>query len=210
MFTPATRAAVVLVLGLSVLLAAPRRSDAAPATPLPGTVGLTQRQVTVRNACVSTYREIKKAKRGDDAALVLALLHPRITGLDFDPDKPAKSKASTKRFQDWMDRLTKLYATARKVQEAHRLNAATTPEAKVEAVARMVILLQQAHLLMQTVEIPVSIRKQPDAVTVFCDQILEVAEPLEAQVKEARGACARFITDGKVGAGWWTPVCADP
>lgn len=208
MFTPATRAAVVLL--LIALFAAPRRSDAAPATPLPGSVGLVQKEVTLRNACAATFREIKKVKGGDDKAMVAALLVKRLTGLDFDPDKPAKVKASNKRMEDWMANLLKLYTPARKAQEAIFVDAAATPQAKVEALARMLILVEQAVKLLHGTEVPVWVRKYPEAATAFCDRMLEVAEPLENQVKEIRATCARTITEGQVGDGWWTSVCADP
>jgi hypothetical protein len=206
MLTPAARAAVVLV----AFVAAPRRAAAEAPKPLPGTVGLVQKEDALRNACVPTFRVIKKVKRGDDAALVAALTYPRIGGLDFDPARPARQKASLKKFEQWYQGLDRRFRDARTVQEKLVTADGATGQAKVEGVARVVLLTEQAAMLVDAVEIPASVRKQPEAADVFCDMLHERAEPLRASAEEARVACRRMIGDASLPLGWWSEVCAMP
>jgi hypothetical protein len=65
-------------------------------------------------------------------------------------------------------------------------------------------------MLIESPAMPPSLRKNPEAVDIFCDRMLEVAEPLRAQAKDARAACARAIADHAVPAGWWSDLCVAP
>jgi hypothetical protein len=150
-------------------------------------------------------------KRGDDPAMVAALTYPRISGLEFDPAKGSKVvQASMRKFETWLKNLHTEFDAARKVQEQVVFADGTTAQAKVEAVARMAILLDQAVMLIESPAMPASLRKTPEAVDIFCDRMLEVAEPIRAQAKDARAACARTIADHAVPAGWWSDICVAP
>jgi len=196
---------------VAVALSTPATAAARPATsPLPGSVGLSQQDVPVKNACAPTFRSIKKVKAGDAPTFVVAMTHPRLAGLDMDPDRPARAKASLKRFDAWFKLLTQRFTDARTVQERAFFAPTATPQAKAEAAARMVLLLEQAAMLIDSVEIPANVRKLPEAADVFCATLAEQAEPLRAKTTEARQACARIIVDATLPEGWWTPVCIVP
>src|SRR5687767_1516617 len=104
----------------AAVIATAATAAARPAPPrlVPGSVGLTQKEVPLRNACTPTYIQVKKTKRGDDPALVAAFTYPRITGLDMDPGNQRRAKASLEKFNKWFVNLTKTMETATKAQYA--------------------------------------------------------------------------------------------
>lgn len=179
-------------------------------TPVPGAPGLTQRDVPIRNACATSFRVIKRVRAGDDPALVAALTHVRLTGLDLAPDDPARARESLKRFQTWLDLARKRADAAVKVQTAAFTADGATARTRVEAAARVALVHDQLARLLGAVEIPANIRGMPEAVTVYCDTLAEQIEPLRARADEARGACAKAMIDGAVGPGWWSAVCVVP
>lgn len=205
--TPAARATVAAAATIVALVAAPRRAAADAPRPLAGSVGLVQKETAVRNACVGSFRTIKKVKRGDDPAFVAAMTYPRAKPLDIDPANQVRARASLKRFETWFKGLEKQFTTARKVQETVGFAPGATPQAKVEAAARISILIDQAAMLLEAVEMPAHIRKDAEGRDVFCDTMLERAEPLRKHAAEARGACARAIAESSLAPGWWTEVC---
>jgi hypothetical protein len=194
---------------LQVFLSLAALTSAAAAGPalVPGTVGLTQKEVPLRNACTKTFTQIKKAKRGDDAAFAAALTHPRITGLDFDPGHKARAEASKKRFEKWLTDLQGKMEVVQKAQQAVFLDAASTPQMKAEAAARIALMIDQGALVIASSEIPPNIRKIPDAVDAYCDMLDDRVEPMRAKAQEARDACNKVITDGKLTDGWFIVVC---
>jgi len=196
---------------LALALLVPAAVAAQPSTTLlPGTVGLSQKDVPVRNACGGAFRSIKQVKKGDAATFVVAMTHARLTGLDMDPARPARAKVRLKPFGAWFKPLAQRFGAGRKVQERAIFDPAATAQTKAEAAARMVLLLEQAALLIDTVEIPANVRKLPETADAFCDTLDEHAEPLRNNAAEARQACARIIADGALPVGWWTPVCLPP
>lgn len=208
MRTPAARAALVTL----ALVAAAGPADAERASPLPGSVGLTQRQVATPHACVpgGAFRQVKRVKGGDDPTFAKAMVMSPIRGLDFDPEKPARVKVSTKKFQAWIETMQKRFSAARKEQEKVVHDPAAAPEAKVAAVARIAILADQTVLLLDAIEVPPSVRKMREAKDAFCDRMDEVAEPLRTQAADARAYCAALIAKHTVAAGWWTEICVLP
>jgi hypothetical protein len=199
----------LLLAAAFVATAATATARPAPPQPVPGTVGLTMKEVPIRNSCSKTFVQVKKVKPGDDPALIAVLTHPRITGLDMDPEKKARTKASLEKFNHWFQTLTTKLETANAAQQ--KLFAeATTPAAKAEAAARMSFVLDQSAHLIEAAEIPVNIRKMPEAAEVYCDTLFEKTEPLRAKAKEAREACAKVITDSKLTDGWFLAVCTPP
>ncbi|HUQ08224.1 MAG TPA: hypothetical protein VM261_37275 [Kofleriaceae bacterium] len=201
-------ASPILLAVAVVAIAATASARPAPPRLVPGTVGLTQKDLALRNSCTSTFTQVKKTKRGDDPAFVAAMTYPRITGLDLDPEKKARAKASLEKFDTWFKNLMKTMETATKAQHAILFNSATTPGAKVEAAARLSLLLDQAALIIESSEVPRNIRTYEEAVTAYCDTLAEKTEPLRAQAKEARGACAKFAAEAKLGDAWWVTVCS--
>ena len=149
-------------------------------------------------------------KRGDDPALVKALTWRRITGLDFDPDNQVHATASMKKFDTWFRGVTDAFTAAVKIQTAIVFDKAATPQARLEATARYVMLQDQVASLLRNVEIPSNIRTNPEAVTAFCDAMDEKVVPIEASAKQGREACAKVIADGKLAAGWWSEFCVVP
>lgn len=196
----------------AVLLAVAATASARPAkpTPVPGAVGLVQREVPLRNACTPTFTEIKQTKRGDDPALVAALTFPRITGLDMDPANERRSKASLQKFNTWLTDLTKTMEKATKAQRAIISDPSSPPQAKVEAAARVAILLDHMARVLESAEVPRNLRAMPEAVDIFCDTLAEKTEALHAQANDARAACTRLATEAKLAPGWHTAVCTPP
>ncbi|MBZ0236536.1 MAG: hypothetical protein K8M05_29685, partial [Deltaproteobacteria bacterium] len=196
----------------ATLLAVAATAGARPAkpTPVPGAVGLVQRDVPLRNACAATFTEIKKTKRGDDPAFVAALTHARLTGLDLNPANERRHKADLKKFETWFQNLTRTAEKATKAQYAIISDASSTPQAKVEAAARVAILLEHVALVIESSEIPRHVRATPEAAEVYCDTLAEKTEPLHEQARQARDACARLASEAKLAAGWHTAVCTRP
>lgn len=150
------------------------------------------RVVKLGEAKGDAHRQVARAKLAlVDAKLedYLALTFP--TGLDFDPAKPGASKASTKKFQDWLATKTKLGAEARDRYTA-LLAANQQPEIGVAAIARAGQLVESMAIDLATAEIPRDVRSgqfSADKIAAFCDKLVEVSEPLIAQAKTAFETC---------------------
>jgi hypothetical protein len=203
---PRPAAPLLLAVALAAT-AATASARPAPARLVPGSVGLTQKDVPLRNACTRTFTQVKKTRRGDAPAFAAAMTYPRITGLDMDPAKKARAKASLEKFDAWFQNLMKTMETATKAEHAILFNSATTPGAKVEAAARLSLLLDHAAVIIESSEVPKNIRTYEEAVDAYCDTLAEKTEPLRAQAKEARAACAKFAADAKLDDAWWVSVC---
>lgn len=191
-----------------VLLAVLASTAAAGPTLVPGTVGLTKKEVSLRNSCTKTFTQVKKARRGDEPAFVAAMTYPRITGLDMDPKKEARAKASLEKFNKWLTKLLETSETAIKVQRAVFDDPAATPTAKVEAAARMSLLYDQTANIIDAAEVPKNVRAYEEAVHAFCDTLFEKTDAIRQQAKDARAACAKAAADSKLGDAWFVPVCA--
>jgi hypothetical protein len=125
-------------------------------------------------------------------AKVFALTFP--TGLDFDPDPKKKTKkaASLAKFNDFVENMKKVSGDARKFYEGWLTDDKRDAEAKVRAVARIVQIHTRVASLLVRAEIPKDVRSgefRDEKVSAFCDQMMQVAEPLVAQSEEATRVC---------------------
>lgn len=178
--------------------------------PLPGFTGLTYRDVDVPDGCVPRIRVIHRSRKGDDPELVRLLTWPRLVGLDFPPEDPARQQASMKRFSAWLRRLTDQGKKVTDRQIAIMRDTTRAPAERVAAVARLALAQEQVTNLIGGLDIPPAVRKVEDAASAYCDALQTQVEPLRAEVDEIRGACRRLIVDTQVAAGWWTDVCQPP
>lgn len=195
---------------VAAVVAATATASAGPAQPVPGTVGLTRREVTLRDACATSWTKHTVTKRGDEPRLVAALTWPRISGLDFDPARKARAQASLKRFEAWLRGLQTAVREAVEVQTTIARDPAATPTARVEAIARVVLVSDQMAGLLRATEHPRGLRRDPEAVQIFCDTLDEQIAPIEQQAQDARDRCNQIIASAAIGTGWWTAVCAAP
>lgn len=178
--------------------------------PLPGFTGLTYREVDVRDGCIPRIRVIHRSRKGDDPELVRLLTWPRLVGLDFAPEMPARQQANMKRFEAWLRALTDQGTKVTDRQLAIVRDTTRPPAERVAAAARLALAQEQVTILIGGLDIPPAVRKVEDAASAYCDALKTQVEPLQAQVDEIRGACQRLIVDNQVAAGWWTDVCQPP
>lgn len=205
------RALVVatLMVGAASLARAPSTAAADKDRPLPGFAGLTYRDVALKHGCVEHVRVVKRTRKVDDPELVALLTYPRVTGLDFDPDDPVKQRTSTRRLQEWLQRITDQARKVRDRQGAIIADKTRPALARVEAAARLVQAQQQMVELLAGIEVPPSVRKLPEAEEAFCDAMDAQIQPVERMADEVRTYCRQLVVDTKVGTGWWTDVCAE-
>lgn len=198
---PRTLAAATLLLA-GIAHAAPPPSP--PSTPVPGTVGLRQRTIAVRDACVRSTTVITQLRRGDAPALVAALTLKPIRGLDFAPDDSKRTAASLKRFQTWLAHGRTAAAAALDAARA-TATTATSPEERVAALARTAQISARFAEVLRASEIPTNVRGYPEAIEAYCATMAEQADALDAQATAARQACADAAASAA--PGWWTPIC---
>lgn len=143
------------------------------------------------------------ADRHFEAYLAEAFPH----GLDFDPRNPAIAAQSKKRFETWFAGKRAIGAKATAAYEAILpiKDAATS----IAAAARIGQIQQHFSDVLFTAEIPKNVRTgayAEDKIAAFCDELTEVAEPLEARSLEAFRICLDKSTD----LGWfsdWSRLC---
>lgn len=129
-------------------------------------------------------------------------------GLDFNPQNAAKAKKSLKRFEEWFTNKTKAGAAATKKFE-ELIFKVGEPANAIAGAARIGQIQQNFSDALFTAEIPNDVRTGPfadEAVEIYCDTLMEKAEPLEAKSLEAFGACLRESTE----RGWfseWSKLC---
>ena len=134
------------------------------------------------------------------------------TGMNFDPGKPAKQKESLKKFKAWQDQKDKLAAD---VSARYRgvVDTATSGGININAAqwgiasaARMGQVLQNYSDALFTAEIPKDVQQYQDAVDAYCDELTNLADPLEKKSIEAFSFCL----DSSNKLNWyneWTILC---
>jgi tetratricopeptide (TPR) repeat protein len=134
------------------------------------------------------------------------------TGLNFDPGKPAKQKESLKKFKEWKDNKDKLaaevnqrYSGVVQVATSGGLNINAAQWA-IASAARMGQVLQNYSDALFTAEIPKDVQAYQDAVDAYCDELTNLADPLEKKSIEAFSFCL----DSSNKLNWyndWTQLC---
>ena len=128
--------------------------------------------------------------------------------LDFNKENPSKAKKSLKRFEEWIANKAKTGEAARKKYEVLIFDVKDAANA-IAGAARIGQIQQNFSDALFTAQIPNDVRTgqfADEAVEVYCDTLMEKAEPLEAKSLEAFGACLKVSTD----LGWfseWSKLC---
>jgi len=128
--------------------------------------------------------------------------------LDFNKGNAGKAKNSMKRFEEWIKNKSKSGEQAR-VKYEKLIFDIKDPANAIAAAARIGQIQQNFSDALFTAEIPKDVRTgqfADEAVEVYCDTLMEKAEPLEAKSLEAFGACLKVSTD----LGWfseWSKLC---
>src|SRR5262249_27656599 len=134
------------------------------------------------------------------------------TGLNFDPSKPAKVKESAKKFKEWKTQKEKLYTDANQryqgVIDSARAGGLYINGAQwaIASAARVGQALQNFSDALFTAEIPKDVQAYQDAVDAYCDELTNVADPLEKKSIDAYSFCL----DNSNKLNWyndWTQLC---
>lgn len=190
-----------VTLAFAALLVSGIASAAPPTKPVPGTIGLRQRTVALRNACVTSTTVITQVRPGDAPALVAAMQLRPIRGLSLDQRRAA---ASIRRFETWFARSLAVVEAA--ITAAHAEAAsASRPVDRVVALASIVQVNQRLAEVLRSAEIPADVRSYAEATAVYCDALEEKAATIDAQANAARRVCADAAAH--ILPGWWTPIC---
>lgn len=134
------------------------------------------------------------------------------TGLNFDPAKAAKQKDSVKKFKAWQEQKEKLLADVN-ARYGGVVSTATSGGANINSAqwaiasaARMGQALQNYSDALFTAEIPKDVQAYADAVDAYCDELTNLADPLEKKSIEAFSFCL----DSSNKLNWyneWTQLC---
>lgn len=175
--------------------------------------GFVRKRKMNANVCTGVAVAITRGKKvaKDDApfAAVLALEFPKGLTFDLDPTQKAKTEASMKKFQTFIDEMQKVVGAASKHYEGNLAGA--TDEARVAAAARIAQIYMHVASVLARGDIPADVRTGDHAVEkteAYCDKLAEVAEPMRTKAEEAARICAAKVND--VPVGWWTDVCTAP
>jgi cellulose synthase operon protein C len=134
------------------------------------------------------------------------------TKLDFNPDKPKVALASKARLEKWLAAKNAGVLNARKVfvpivdwarQGGVNVSAAHWA---IASAARMGQVYQNFSDALFTAEIPKELRSDQDSVDYFCDEMVNVADPLENESINAFGFCLEQTQK----IGWfneWSKLC---
>jgi hypothetical protein len=157
---------------------------------------------------IVTTRAKKVAKEDEPLAAVFKIEFPK--NLSFDAKDEKKKKASLDKFNQFLTELTQIGGDARKEYESKLIGDADQA-VKIAAAARIAQIMTRLASVIARAEIPVDVRNgeyAEDKIKAYCDRMLEVAEPIQAQAELAMTACA----DKAKGAatGWWNEVCVAP
>jgi TolA-binding protein len=124
--------------------------------------------------------------------------------LDFDPKKEAIAKKSKKRFDEWY---LKKEGMSKDLAGRYKGVIDTKDAANaIAAAARIGQVAQNASDALFTAEIPANLRPYEEAVEIYCDTLMEKAEPLEAFTIDAFTTCLTKSTE----FGWfseWSRLC---
>jgi TolA-binding protein len=113
--------------------------------------------------------------------------------LNFDPKDEGVKKKSMKRFDEWYAKkdntskdLAERYTAVQKIGDA---------SFAIAAAARIGQVAQNASDALFTAEIPENIRKYEEAAEIYCDTLMDKAEPLEAFTIQYFTACIEKSTE---------------
>ena len=179
---------------------------------VPGVAGWTLKRVEDKTVCGGTRIAIARGKRkldADEAALakVYGLVFP--ADLNFDPNNKARSEASFKKFNEFVEKLKKTGETAKLHFETKLTSDAVKndPAASTAMIARLAqVHLQLASTLVRA-PIPKDVRTGElagEKIDAYCSKMDEVAVPLATRGQEALTACAKSGAP----AGWYSAFCA--
>lgn len=210
--------------------ASPPASEAAPPTPAPkpslyerlhdrdgnvaGLPGFAIKRKPNPAHCggtqIVTTRGKKVGKDDEMLAAVYKIEFPK--GLFFDPDPKFKKKhdASLKKFNVFMNDVSRVGADARKFYE-QKFVGEGQPAAKVGAAARLAQIYQRLASTIARAEIPLDVRTGDfvdEKIEAYCDKLQEVAEPIQDLADQAVAFCAQKAK--LIDAGWWNDVCVAP
>jgi hypothetical protein len=180
---------------------------------VPGLAGFSIKRKADAKRCggfaIVTKRAKKVAKADALLAAVYKLEFP--TGLSFDPDpqQTAKREASMLKFNKFLEEMTAVGTDARKHYEKQLAEGDATT--KVAAAARMAQVYLRLASLLGRAEIPADVRSgdfADDKIEVFCDTLVEKAEPIQALGEQAMSFCAEKAK--AVAPGWWNEICVTP
>jgi hypothetical protein len=150
---------------------------------------------------IVTTRARKIAKDDQPLADVFALEFP--TGLSFDDKHKTESM---KKFNAFLQKLTTVGAASREHYEKQIQSGDAV--AKMAAAARMAQIFTRLASLLARAEIPADVRSgdfAQDKIDAYCDELVRVAEPIQAMAEQAIAACAS--KKPQINGGWWDPVC---
>jgi tetratricopeptide (TPR) repeat protein len=113
--------------------------------------------------------------------------------LNFDPKNEAIKKKSMKRFDDWY---AKKSSTSADLSTRYKAVIGVGDASfAIAAAARIGQVAQNASDALFTAEIPENIRKYEEAAEVYCDTLMDKAEPLEAFTIDAFTTCLGKSTE---------------
>lgn len=144
------------------------------------------------------YLKAKLALADESLEQYLAVSAP--TGLDFDAANPTLQQASLERFNAWVQ--TKMTLGGRVTERYTELLALHDGVTSLTAASRMGTISLGFSTALVTAEIPTDVRTgefADDKVQAFCDQMTDVAEPLEKSAVSAFSTCvakAREMASG--------------
>jgi TolA-binding protein len=115
------------------------------------------------------------------------------TNLNFDPKNESVRKKSLKRFDEWY---AKKDGNSKDLATRYRgAMSVGDPSFAIAAAARIGQVAQNASDALFTAEIPSNIRAYEEAVEVYCDTLMDKAEPLEAFTVDAFTTCLGKSTE---------------
>ena len=137
------------------------------------------------------YAQAKFNLAEKDYEAYIALKFP--TNLNFDPANKSVAEKSKKRFDEWMAQKLKLGQTAQEKFSA--IDKSKDAPSMIAARARIGQIAQNLTDALYTAEIPANIRPYEEAVDAYCDQLTQVAEPLESKSIETFTVCLNKSTE---------------
>ncbi|HEY5921084.1 MAG TPA: hypothetical protein VIV11_05405 [Kofleriaceae bacterium] len=157
---------------------------------------------------IVTTRGRRVAKHDEPLAAILDLEFPR--ALSFDMKRNDKRKASIRKFNAFVDKLTKVAGSTGKHYEAMRSGGGDAA-VKVAAAARVAQMHMRLASLFARAPIPIDVRTgelAAEKIDAFCDALRDKAEPIQVLAEQAMADCAAMAKP--VAAGWWNEVCVMP
>jgi hypothetical protein len=211
-----------LLLALIVLVASPAAADPAAkkpvldplpfaSGPLPGSPAIVIKTKpstkhcggTAFSATVKKSRSIAAPDR--ELAAVVVLGFPANLSSSTD----AQRKASRKKFDAWFDAFGQASRAAADRYRDLIMDSTLPAAARVVAAARLMQASRWGAHVFARAPIPTDVAKLPEAVEVYCETMLEKAEPMAMFADEAAKKCRELVATLNPGAGWWDTTCAE-